>query len=93
MPLSEQDGYQLHLDKIAEEITRGTSVFLTSNPRNPTGHVMSRKELSKIQDICRGRATLIFDEFYAGYNYTTHCDGSTTGAAQNIQDVNVDGMC
>ncbi|KZZ92338.1 Pyridoxal phosphate-dependent transferase, major domain protein [Ascosphaera apis ARSEF 7405] len=90
MPLSEQDGYQLHLDKIAEEITRGTSVFLTSNPRNPTGHVMSRKELSKIQDICRGRATLIFDEFYAGYNYTTHCDGSTTSAAQNIQDVNVD---
>ncbi|KAI5290623.1 hypothetical protein KEM55_008537, partial [Ascosphaera atra] len=90
MPLSEADGYQLHLDKIAEEITRGTSVFLTSNPRNPTGHVMSRKELSKIQDICRGRATLIFDEFYAGYNYTTHCDGSTTSAAQNVMDVNVD---
>lgn len=45
----------------------GTSVILTSNPRNPTGQVLTNPELAKIQDICRDRATLIMDEFYCGY--------------------------
>ncbi|EER39800.1 aminotransferase [Histoplasma capsulatum var. duboisii H88] len=90
MPLSDADGYHIHKDKIAEEIARGTSVILTSNPRNPTGHVINNPELAKIQDICRGRATLILDEFYAGYNYSTGCDGSTTSGAINVEDVETD---
>jgi aspartate/methionine/tyrosine aminotransferase len=36
------------------------------------------------------RATLIFDEFYAGYNYSTNCDGTTISAASNVIDVNTD---
>lgn len=78
-------------DKVAEEIARGASVILTSNPRNPTGHFVSNGELAEIQDICRGRATLILDEFYSGYNYTTNCDGSTISGAANVKDVNQDG--
>lgn len=92
MPLSEADGYHIHPNKIAEEIARGTSVLLTSNPRNPTGHVVQNPELAKIQDICRGRATLILDEFYAGYNYATGCDGSTISGAENVIDVDSDGI-
>lgn len=90
MPLSEDDGYHIHPDKIAEEISRGSSVILTSNPRNPTGRVVCNPELAEIQAICRGRATLISDEFYSGYNYTSDCDGSTISAAENIEDVNED---
>ena len=52
---------------------------------------MSNDELAQIQDICRDRATLILDEFYGGYNYTTNCDGSTISGAANVQDVNADG--
>ncbi|RMZ76342.1 hypothetical protein DV738_g4984, partial [Chaetothyriales sp. CBS 135597] len=89
-PLSEEDGYHIHADKIAEELARGTSVILTSNPRNPTGQALSNSELALIQDICRDRATLIFDEFYAGYDYRSDCDGSTISAASNIIDVNKD---
>ncbi|KAI9863995.1 MAG: hypothetical protein M1824_006033 [Vezdaea acicularis] len=89
-PLSEEDGYNIHPDKIAEEIFRGTSVILTSNPRNPTGEVLTNPSLSSIQDICRDRATLIMDEFYGGYNYTADCDGTTVSAAANIIDVNQD---
>ena len=59
IPLSRQDEYHIHADKIAEEIARGTSVILTSNPRNPTGQVLSNPELAQVQDICRDRATLI----------------------------------
>lgn len=90
VPLSEEDGYHIHPDKIAEEIARGTSVILTSNPRNPTGRVVANPELAEIQDICRGRATLISDEFYSGYNYTSNCDGTTISAAENVEDVNED---
>jgi aspartate/methionine/tyrosine aminotransferase len=90
IPLSADDHYHIHPDKIAEEIVRGTSVILTSNPRNPTGHVMPHTELARIQDICRDRATLILDEFYGGYNYTTGCDGSTISGATNVEDVDHD---
>ncbi|CAD0046809.1 unnamed protein product [Aureobasidium pullulans] len=91
IPLSKQDGYHMHPDKIAEEIARGTSVILTSNPRNPTGQVLTNPQLAQIQDICRDRATLILDEFYSGYNYTTDCDGTVISAADNIEDVDEDG--
>ena len=89
-PLSSTDGYHIHGDKIAEELARGTSVILTSNPRNPTGHALSVDELQLIQDICRDRATLIFDEFYAGYDYRRDCDGTTISAASNVIDVDKD---
>jgi len=89
-PLSEADGYHIHPEKISEEIARGTSVILTSNPRNPTGQVVKNPELAEIQDICRDRATLIMDEFYGGYNYTSNCDGTTISAAENVEDVDED---
>jgi len=89
-PLSEADGYHIHPDKISDEISRGTSVILTSNPRNPTGQVVQNPELAQIQDICRERATLIMDEFYCGYNYTSNCDGTVISAAENVEDVDED---
>jgi len=90
VPLSKEDNYHIHPAKIEEEISRGTSVILTSNPRNPTGQVITNPELAEIQKICRDRATLIMDEFYAGYNYTSNCDGTVVSAAENIVDVNTD---
>lgn len=90
VPLSEEDGYHIHPEKIEEEIARGTGVILTSNPRNPTGRVVQNPELAEIQDICRERATFVSDEFYSGYNYTSNCDGSTISAAENVMDVDED---
>lgn len=66
-------------------------MILTSNPRNPTGRVVANPELAEIQDICRNRATLIMDEFYGGYNFTSDCDGATISAASNVEDVDEDG--
>jgi aspartate/methionine/tyrosine aminotransferase len=90
IPLNKEDGYAIHVEKIEDEIKRGTSVILTSNPRNPAGNMVTNPELAEIQDICRDRATLIMDEFYAGYNYTTDCDGTVISAADNIEDVDTD---
>jgi len=41
-------------------------------------------ELAEIQDLCRERATLVSDEFYSGYNYTSNCDGTTISAAVSL---------
>lgn len=90
IPLSDEGGYHMHPEKIEEEIARGTGVILTSNPRNPTGRVVKNPQLAEIQDICRERATLVMDEFYAGYNYTSDCDGQTVSAADNVIDVDED---
>lgn len=90
IPLDKKDNYHIHADKIEEEIRRGVSVFITSNPRNPSGNMTTGPELAEIQNLCRERATLIMDEFYCGYNYTTDCDGTVISAADNIEDVDVD---
>ena len=90
IPLLREDGYHIHAENIAAEIARGTSVILTSNPRNPTGRTLTNPELAQVQDICRDRATLIMDEFYGGYNYTSDCDGTVVSAADNIDDVDED---
>ena len=90
IPLLREDGYHIHAENIAAEIARGTSVILTSNPRNPTGRTLTNPELDQVQDICRDRATLIMDEFYGGYNYTSDCDGTVVSAADNIDDVDED---
>jgi aspartate/methionine/tyrosine aminotransferase len=90
IPLEKKDNYHIHADKIEEEIRRGVSVFITSNPRNPAGNMLTAPELEDMQDLCRDRATLIMDEFYCGYNYTTNCDGTVISAADNIEDVDAD---
>lgn len=90
IPLEKKDAYHIHADKIEEEIRRGVSVFITSNPRNPAGNMVTNPELAEIQDMCRERATLIMDEFYCGYNYTSDCDGTVVSSADNIEDVDTD---
>lgn len=90
IPLSKADNWHIHPDKIAEEAARGTGIILTSNPRNPTGEVVTNPQLSEIQDMARDKGTIIFDEFYGGYNYTTGGDGQVISAAENVIDVNDD---
>lgn len=65
-PLDERDAYRIHPENIKDEVKRGVSVILTSNPRNPTGQVLKGEQLKEVLDICRERCTLIMDEFYSG---------------------------
>ncbi|KAI5859202.1 putative aminotransferase, classes I and II [Tricharina praecox] len=90
IPLDENDGYALRPEKIREEVKRGVQVILTSNPRNPTGHMVKGETLKEIMDICRGRCTLIMDEFYSAYNYTGACDGTRISCADFVEDVDID---
>lgn len=89
-PLDRSDNYHLTPVTVEGDLKRGTAVFLASNPRNPTGNVSRDDELEQIHDMCRGKATLIMDEFYSGYQYVTNCDGRTISSAHYVEDVNSD---
>ncbi|KAG7664577.1 uncharacterized protein J8A68_001871 [[Candida] subhashii] len=90
VPLKEADNYEIHLKIIKEELTRGISALLTSNPRNPTGRCMERSQLEKLHEMCRAKCLLIMDEFYSHYYYDDGCTGSSISSAEYIEDVDVD---
>lgn len=45
VPLDESDSYKVHLETIRNELKRGVTALLTSNPRNPTGHSIEKMTL------------------------------------------------
>ncbi|KAI5958457.1 uncharacterized protein KGF55_005800 [Candida pseudojiufengensis] len=90
VPLKESDNYEVHLKMIKEELTRGVSALLTSNPRNPTGHCMKPEHLKQLQDMCREKCLLIMDEFYSYYYYDDGCTGSSISSAEYVEDVDRD---
>jgi aspartate/methionine/tyrosine aminotransferase len=90
VPLDEADNYEIHLNMIKQELNRGVSALLTSNPRNPTGKCMTPTQLHQLHDLCREKCLLIMDEFYSHYYYDDGCTGSSISSAQHIDDVNKD---
>jgi len=53
--------------------------------------VLRNPELAEVQDICRGRCTLIMDEFYSGYQYDDKDEypGATISSAANIKGLSI----
>lgn len=90
VPLKEMDNYEMHLDLIRDELARGMSALLTSNPRNPTGNCLSRNQLQELHRMCREKCLIIMDEFYSHYYYDEGCTGSSISSAEYVEDVNRD---
>ncbi|CAK7913118.1 hypothetical protein CAAN1_20S02586 [[Candida] anglica] len=90
VPLNESDNYEVHLEYVKRELDRGVSALLTSNPRNPTGRCMTRRQLAQLHDLCRQKCLLIMDEFYSHYYYDEGCNGSSISSAEFVEDVNRD---
>ncbi|ONH67982.1 Aspartate aminotransferase [Cyberlindnera fabianii] len=89
VPLYETDGYRIHMNIIKNELNRGVSAILTSNPRNPTGQAMTPTELKELHDLCRNKCLLIMDEFYSRYYYDGEL-GESISSASEVEDVNKD---
>ena len=72
-----------------EILGRGLSTILLSNPGNPTGKVISGKDLKEWLDVIRElECVTLFDEFYSHYIYNN--DKPYVSAAEYIDDVNED---
>ncbi len=80
----EEDNFKLKPEQIKEKITDKTKLLILPYPNNPTGAIMSRKELEEIADVLRGTDIIVLsDEIYGELNYSE--EGHTTFSA-------IDGM-
>jgi N-succinyldiaminopimelate aminotransferase len=86
-------GYRFDADQLELEITgRGLSAVLLSNPGNPTGRAIRGEELNAWVDVARRlKCTLLLDEFYSHYVWTsTPEEGGMVSAARYVDDVDRD---
>jgi len=66
VPVSEEDGFQLSAEAIAEKITDRTRGVVINSPSNPTGTVLSEKRMRAIAELS---PRVISDEIYHGLVY------------------------
>lgn len=66
----EEDEFRLLPEQLKEKITDKTKLLILPYPNNPTGGVMSKKDLEAIADVIRGTDILVLsDEIYAELRY------------------------
>lgn len=89
--LEPDTGYSFSLDDLRKEIMgRGLGGILVSNPCNPTGKATTGRALSGWVKIARELGcTMIMDEFYSSYSYSSS-PGKTITSARFVEDVNND---
>lgn len=65
--LKPEQGYRLDLDEVRNAVDHNTKAILFTNPNNPTGSLLSIKEMKELTEIadCVG-AWIICDEMYRG---------------------------
>jgi arginine:pyruvate transaminase len=70
VPTSPDNGFHVTAQAIENAITPRTKVLLLNNPSNPTGAVLSVKEIDAIGDVCeRHDLWIICDEVYADMTF------------------------
>src|SRR2546429_2796393 len=76
-------GQELDLDRLGAAFSRRTRAIIVCTPNNPTGRVLSRRELEAIADLCRRHdAYAVTDEIYEHIYY----------AGRHIPIATLDGM-
>jgi aminotransferase len=82
VPTSIEDEFKVQAEQIEEKITERTKAIILSYPNNPTGAILSRKELEEIADVVNEHDLLVIsDEVYGRLTYEgTHtCFASLNG--------------
>ncbi len=65
VPLFARNGFHMQPEDIEAAITPECKVLLLNSPHNPTGAILSAKEISAIGEICRQHdLTIVSDEVY-----------------------------
>ncbi len=68
--LEEASEWSLPLDAVEAAVTYRTRLIFLTNPNNPTGRLMTRRELERLVQIAdRVGAWLVVDEVYAGLEW------------------------
>lgn len=73
LPLFEKKGFKFDIKDLAKKINKKTRLLILNSPQNPTGSVLTRKELEQIAKVLRKyRNVWVFsDEVYSRIIYNT----------------------
>jgi aspartate/methionine/tyrosine aminotransferase len=71
LPLLERRGYKFDLDDLERKVNEKSRLLILNSPQNPTGGVLSRKDLERIADIVKkyDKLWIFSDEVYSRMVY------------------------
>jgi len=70
LPLLEEKGFALDLDLLRDRLSDRTRLLILNSPHNPTGGVLSRKDVEAIAEMVRDRDLMVLsDEIYSRIYY------------------------
>ena len=68
--LKEELDFRLDLEELAQRITPKTKLIILNSPHNPTGGILSRKDLERIAELIEGEDIFVLsDEIYSRIIY------------------------
>ena len=83
-PLLYDHGWQLDLDALAAAITSRSRTIVIVSPNNPTGSLLSARELSGLIELARARGlAIIADEVFADYVWKGEQPGEAQGTVED----------
>lgn len=86
IPLKNENEFRLTKEELLAAITDKTKVLVLAFPSNPTGAIMTRKDLEPIADICKEKDIIVIsDEIYSELTYgeEEHC---TIGSLPDMKE-------
>jgi aspartate/methionine/tyrosine aminotransferase len=93
LPLLEENEFRMNPDDIKQKITEKTKLIIVNSPQNPTGSVMSKKELKEVAEIAEEHDIFIVsDEIYSKMTYETKHYSPTTRDEAKTRTVLLDGF-
>lgn len=84
VPLIEKEGWRLDIAELEKKVTRKTKAILFSNPSNPTGLVLSEKEVRALADFAKAHDLIIISD--ETYDFLTY-DGKKHFSPASIKEV------
>lgn len=95
VPMSEHEGYRLHIQSVANAVTPRTKAVILNSPHNPTGSMISRGDLSALAELAvRKEFYVLSDEIYEKlvYDGTEHISIASLGDDIAAQTIVINGM-
>jgi aspartate/methionine/tyrosine aminotransferase len=70
IPLKEELDFRLDVEELAQKITPKTRLIVLNSPHNPTGGILSRKDLERLAELIEGKDIFVLsDEIYSRIIY------------------------
>ena len=86
--LDEGDGYRFDEETLKKLITKKTRLIGVCNPHNPTGRVMTKKELNAIADLAaEKKINIVSDELWEDIVFNDHQHFSIASLSPEVSDL------